>query len=133
MFLSTVTNAGARRRRPPPAAAAAAGYGPLVRTEDQNGDEILALPEGFQYVTFSKTGDPMSDGTATPRAHDGMAAFPAANGRTLLIRNHEVRNGPGDYAAAVVAPESVKYDPLGVAGTVSVLFDTRTGERSATG
>ncbi len=71
----------------------------------------------------------MSDGTATPRAHDGMGAFPAANGRTLLIRNHEVRNGPGNYAAAVVAPEGVKYDPLGVAGTVSVLFDTRTGEK----
>ncbi len=128
MFLSTVAKAGGSPS-PAPGAAAPAGYGPLVRTEDQNGDEILALPEGFQYVTFSRTGDAMSDGTATPRALDGMAAFRGDHGRTLLIRNHEVRNAPGDFAAAVVAPESVKYDPLGSAGTVSVLFDTRTGEK----
>jgi uncharacterized protein len=129
MLFDTFSKAGAE---PAPAfsSTAAAGYGPLVRTPDQNGDEILALPEGFTYVTFSKTGDLMSDGTPTPRAHDGAAAFraPGGTGHTLLIRNHEVRTAPGSMANAVLAPEAVKYDPLGVAGTVSVLFDTRTGQ-----
>jgi hypothetical protein len=106
---------------------ATAGYGPLRRTPDQNGDEVLALPEGFSYVTFSRTGAPMSDGTPTPRSHDGMAAFAAPRRRTLLIRNHEVRSAPGTVPNSVIAPPEVKYDPLGVAGTVSVLFDTRTG------
>ena len=102
------------------------GYGPLRPVPDQNGDEILALPAGFRYVTFSKTGDPMSDGTRVPRNHDGMAAFPGPDGRTRLIRNHEVRNGPGDMAAAVGGPQSTKYDPLGVGGTVTLDFDTNT-------
>jgi uncharacterized protein len=105
-----------------------AGYGPVSRTRDQNGDEILALPEGFTYVTFSKTGDLMSDGTPTPQAHDGMAAFAASRDRTLLIRNHEVRTGPGTVPGSVQVPANRKYDPLGVGGTVSVLFDTRRGE-----
>jgi uncharacterized protein len=131
MFFSTLTRAGAS---PSPALGGTpttgVGYGPLARAEDQNGDEILALPEGFSYVTFSKTGDLMSDGTPTPRSHDGMGAYkaPDRSGRTLLIRNHEVRNGPGNLANAVIAPEDVKYDALGVGGTVSVLFDTHTGE-----
>jgi secreted PhoX family phosphatase len=130
MFLSTLATAGAT---PSPAAGSSGvpgGYGPLVRVPDQNGDEVLALPEGFTYVTFSRTGDLMADGTPTPRAHDGMGAFQAPDGsaRTLLIRNHEVRTAPGTVLNAVQAPESVKYDPLGVGGTVSVLFDTRTGE-----
>lgn len=31
-------------------------YGPLAPVPDQNSDAILALPSGFSYVTFSKTG-----------------------------------------------------------------------------
>lgn len=130
MFFSTLTRAGAAPSPAPGSAAPGAGYGPLARAGDQNGDEILAVPEGFSYVTFSKTGDPMADGTPTPRSHDGMGAFkaPDRSGRTLLIRNHEVRNAPGNFANAVLAPEDVKYDALGVGGTVSAIFDTRTGE-----
>lgn len=105
-----------------------AGYGPLSRAADQNGDEILALPEGFEYVTFSKIGDTMSDGTPVPRAHDGMASFPVRRGQTLLIRNHEVRTAPGTVLGSVQGPEELRYDPLGVGGTVSLLFDTRRGE-----
>jgi hypothetical protein len=40
------------------------GYGAPSRVADQNGDEVLALPEGFDYVTLSKIGDIMSDGNA---------------------------------------------------------------------
>jgi secreted PhoX family phosphatase len=101
--------------------------GPVSRKPDQNGDEILALPDGFSYVTFSKTGDPMSDGTPVPRAHDGMAAFHHSGGRTLLIRNHEVRTAPGTVENSVQVPEDRRYDPLGVGGTTSLLFDTRRG------
>lgn len=104
------------------------GYGPLRRTADQNGAEILALPEGFTYVTFSKIGDPMSDGTPVPVAHDGMAAFRGRRGATLLIRNHEVRTAPGTVAGSVQGPAQLRYDPLGVGGTTSLLFDTHRGE-----
>jgi hypothetical protein len=31
-------------------------YGPLARVPDQRGVEVLALPAGFSYVTFSHTG-----------------------------------------------------------------------------
>jgi uncharacterized protein len=105
---------------------ASVGYGPLQRRPDQDGNEVLALPEGFSYVTFSRTGDRMSDGTPTPRAHDGMAAFASSRrDSVVLVRNHEVRTAPGTVENSVIAPEAVKYDPLGVGGTVSVLFDTR--------
>src|SRR5918994_7574675 len=103
------------------------GYGTLSRVADQNGDEILALPDGFDYVTFSKIGDIMSDGTPVPVAHDGMAAFEGKRGTTLLIRNHEVRTGPGTVAGSAQAPTEAKYDPLGVGGTTTLVFDTRNG------
>ena len=50
-------------------------------------------------MTFSKIGDPMTDGTPVPRNHDGMAAFRARAARRRLIRNHEVRNAPGTVPA----------------------------------
>jgi secreted PhoX family phosphatase len=103
------------------------GYGPLARVADQNGDEILALPDGFTYVTFSRIGETMSDGTPVPVAHDGMAAFKGHRNTTLLIRNHEVRTAPGTVDGSVQAPEASKYDPLGVGGNVTLLFDTRRG------
>ena len=70
----------------------------------------------------------MSDGTPVPRAHDGMAAFRARRGRTLLIRNHEVRTAPGTVLGSAHAPVRATYDPLGVGGTTTLLFDTRRGE-----
>ena len=60
------------------------GYGPLQAAGDD-----LALPEGFQYRVISNEGDPMDDGFPTPKAMDGMAAFPLWNGNVLLVRNHE--------------------------------------------
>src|SRR5688500_7272945 len=50
-------------------------YGPLQRTPDQRGVEVLALPPGFSYVTFGHSGTTMTDGNPTPLALDGMAAF----------------------------------------------------------
>lgn len=103
----------------------AGGYGALRPTPDQNGDQILALPKDFSYVTFSKTGDAMSDTNLVPRNLDGMAAFAAPGGRTRLIRNHEVRNAPGVMTAAVGGDASKRYDPMGVGGTTTLDFDTR--------
>ena len=93
--------------------ARSAGYGPLVELGPE-----LALPSGFTYSVLSYDGKPMTDGSPTPGAFDGMAAFPLPNGNVRLIRNHENRDRPwgtrpkGDPAKA--------YDPKG-AGCVSSL------------
>jgi secreted PhoX family phosphatase len=88
------------------------GYGQLV--ED---DGILLLPEGFKAQVVRAVGDPMSDGAPTPIAFDGMAAFPAPDGRIRLVRNHEVRTRPGR------AIGSRPYDPLGGGGTTTLELD----------
>ena len=36
----------------------------------------------------------MDDGFPTPKAMDGMAAFPLWNGNVLLVRNHEDNQAP---------------------------------------
>jgi hypothetical protein len=84
-------------------------YGPLRRVRDQRGVEVLALPAGFHYVTFSYSGSAdwpdslMSDGNPTPLALDGMGAFAGrrlhGGGRhghlVRLVRNSEDRNPAG--------------------------------------
>lgn len=112
--------------RPKPGAAG--GYGPLSPVEDQHGSAVLALPADFQYVTFSKIGETMSDGTTVPRAHDGMAAFRGPGVTTRLVRNHEVRTPPGTVSGSVMGPAATKYDPLGVGGTTTLDFNTATME-----
>ncbi|MGH7540932.1 MAG: alkaline phosphatase PhoX [Gemmatimonadota bacterium] len=89
------------------------GYGPL----EPAGPE-LALPPGFRYVRFGVEGDPMSDGRPTPRAHDGMAAFPLDNGHVRLIRNHEDGDPPGQ--ARPLCDAEVAYDPRAGGGTTSL-------------
>lgn len=112
-------------RRKPRFGTPGTGYGALYRTPDQNGDEILALPGGFHYVTFGRTGEPMSDGSPTPRAHDGMTCFEMPGGTIRLIRNHELRNAPGDMALAVLGPAGMRYDALASGGCVTLDFDPR--------
>jgi uncharacterized protein len=98
-----------------------AGYGPLFPTDDATtGLPLLLLPEGFKYVSFGWTGDALENGEPTPGAHDGMAAFPAGNGRTRLVRNHEVGRGTPFSAA--------RYDPAAGGGTTTLEFDTHKGE-----
>jgi len=71
------------------AAPAELGYGPLRPVQDATtGMPLLELPEGFRYLTFGWTGDPMDDGRRIPPLHDGMAAFAGENGRVVLVRNH---------------------------------------------
>jgi len=104
-------------------------YGDLRPTPDQNGERILALPPDFRYVTFSKIGERMSDGNIVPRAPDGMTCFEWKHDQVRLIRNHEVRNGPGAFndpsTFSMGGPAATRYDPLGVGGTVTLDFDIR--------
>jgi secreted PhoX family phosphatase len=105
--------AAAARRRP--------DYGPLYPTPDgTTGLPLLHLPQGFRYVSLGWTGDPLADGTPTPGAHDGMAAFAFKGGRIRLVRNHEIGAGaPFDADLA--------YDPAAGGGTTTLEFNTFTG------
>jgi uncharacterized protein len=92
------------------------GYGPLQATKDgTTGLPLLELPEGFRYLTLGWAGDKMDNGTPTPHAHDGMAAFAGPNDTIVLVRNHEVSASPafGDRP----------YDPQAGGGTTTIVFD----------
>ncbi len=119
-----IRRGGYRKRRGP-----ASNYGDLLPAQDQDGNYILALPRGFQYATFSRIGDATSDGFIVPRNHDGMQAFDGPGRTVRLIRNHEVRNAPGDFDPArfsLTGPEGTRYDPVGVGGTMTIDFDPRS-------
>ncbi|MFN6513909.1 MAG: alkaline phosphatase PhoX [Nostoc sp. CreGUA01] len=88
------------------------GYGSLV--PDPNG--LLDLPAGFQYRTFSLTGELMNDGTLVPGAHDGMAAFPGPRNTVILVRNHELSPTSGTTAQG---PNP--YDPFCKGGTTNLV------------
>ena len=106
------------------------GYGPLVPTADlRDGVERIALPEGFQYRSFSPAGSFMSDGNRVPLAHDGMGVFNMPDGKFRLVRNHEDRNAPGAGTTALEAGKS--YDMKGGGGTTTVVINpfTRQVER----
>jgi len=72
------------------------GYGPLV----PDSDGLFDLPAGFDYITFSDTGEEMDDGLLVPGAHDGMACYPGLeDGQVILVRNHELSAGVRDDSA----------------------------------
>ncbi|HCR17670.1 MAG TPA: phosphatase [Candidatus Latescibacteria bacterium] len=111
------------------------GYGKLM--PDPEG--ILDLPKGFSWKVISQVGEKMDDGYLVPGLHDGMAAFPGLNGRTILVRNHELNStsspdgGPfgKDNALFDARARSSTYDQgqetpcLG--GTTTLVYDTRAG------
>jgi secreted PhoX family phosphatase len=100
-------------------------YGDVHPTPDENGDTILALPKGFKYVTFSKTGEEFGDGLVVPRNHDGMTCFGMRGDKVRLIRNHELRNQAGDFTLGVNGPASMRYDAKGMGGCMTLDFDTK--------
>src|SRR5215218_2740165 len=117
-------------------------YGPLRRVKDQRGVEVLALPAGFSYVTFSHTGSTMSDGNPTPLALDGMSAFAGrprhgdhrhghhghrGDGLVRLVRNSEDRN-PVGVPGGLTGNRTMAYDPAGFGGTTTLVFDERRQE-----
>jgi len=92
------------------------GFGPLVPVPDKRDGEIrLLLPKGFNYRSFSYTGESMDDGYTVPGRQDGMAAFRAGRGRIRLVRNHEV-NGPGP----AIGDADKAYDPMAQGGTTTL-------------
>ncbi len=106
--------------------AEADGYGPLAPVPDlRDGVPRIALPEGFQYRSFSVAGEIMSDGARVPLAHDGMAVF-NVNGTLRLVRNHEDRNPPGAGSTTVDAVKA--YDIKGGGGTTTLVVNPFTRE-----
>jgi secreted PhoX family phosphatase len=103
-----------------PTTAPGSSYGPIAPAVDQRtGQELLALPAGFQYWSFSEVGTPMRDGRMVPASHDGMAAF-GHRRKIRLVRNHEVRG-----AATAFGPPELSYDANSGGGNTIVEFDPR--------
>ena len=96
------------------------GYGDLV--PDPNG--LLDLPKGFQYRVFSEEATPMLSGGLVPSSHDGMGAFAAEGGKTILVRNHEmdVDDVVEDGLTPVALVEGTVYDPEATGGTTNLLI-----------
>ncbi|HSA56519.1 MAG TPA: alkaline phosphatase PhoX [Gemmatimonadaceae bacterium] len=92
-------------------------YGELVSAGPE-----LALPPDFKYVMFGAEHTPMSDGTPTPGAHDGMAAFPMPNGTIRLVRNHELRPQviDGVITSTAFGDPAHAYDRKGPGGTSTI-------------
>ncbi len=98
---------------------------------------VLDLPDRFSYTLFSRYGETMDDGLIVPAAHDGMAAFPGEDGKTVLVRNHELildggPFGPDNALLSKVDPAKVFDRGYGrtpsAGGTTTLVFDTRTQE-----
>ena len=118
------------------------GYGPLVPAGDD-----LALPVGFQYRVIANEGDPMDDGFPTPKAMDGMAAYPLPNGNVLLVRNQEDGQagntlrprppGSTSTSAGILAgrldthygPRAFAYDTYAAGGTTTLEVEPHGGRR----
>jgi secreted PhoX family phosphatase len=98
-----------------------AGYGPLVDKGD------LFLPEAFSYTVISRQGEPLDDGSPTPGIFDGMGAYRAEDGKTILIRNHENRERAGEIKV-VTGPDN-EYNPEMFGGNTKLVIDVRKAGR----
>jgi len=106
-------------------------YGPLRPVADlETGLPLICLPEGFEYRTYSWTGDAMSEGSPTPSAHDGMGVIASrtvdGEREVTLVRNHEraLANpilAPARYDASTPAGQA--FAPAG--GTTTLTFRGR--------
>jgi uncharacterized protein len=108
----------------PPGLVTQAGFGELV--DDPDGR--LALPEGFAYTVVTEAGvTELESGEPTPRNHDGTGAFAAKGGLTVLVCNHEIREGAGTDLQ-VPHLDGLVYDP-GAAGGCTIVVAEPTGRR----
>lgn len=113
------------------------GFGPLVYREG----DILSLPKGFSAQVISRQGDRMSDGFLCPGAHDGMGTFKGANGKVLLVRNHELT--PGSYGEGPFGKDNAMVEKVSkdkiydyasggkymcVGGTTTTVYNEQTGK-----
>src|SRR5262249_4985228 len=88
----------------------AGGYGPPAPALDQRGERVLGLPEGFRYVPFSRSGEPLDGGAQVPARPHGMASFARPDGTIRLIRNHELPGRADAHAPGVALPAELHYD-----------------------
>ena len=115
------------------------GFGPPPPYEFKpSPNRLLDLPEGFTAHAFSRTGEQMDDGLWVPGAHDGMAAYPGPNGKTILIRNHELQATSKSVGAFGWNNEKIEraavdkfYDAGSgelpcLGGTTTLVYDTKT-------
>ena len=98
------------------------GYGPLVP------ERYLAHPAAFDYQIIDRQGIPMRDGRPTPGIFDAMGAYPdvgptrtGGGDRTILIRNHENRERPGEIK--VVTGPGLEYDETAFGGNTKLLVE----------
>lgn len=96
---------------------------------------MLDLPEGFSYRILSVAGEVMDDGYRVPCAFDGMGCFAQADGRLVLVRNHELdphegKRGPGGQCAAAYDSHGKSGAPL-PGGASRLLYDPATGSVEA--
>ncbi len=100
-------------------------YGAIGPVADETtGLELLQLPDGFRYMSYSWTGDPLRDGTLCPNLHDGMAVVDYQLGlpsRLILVRNHEGGVSPAPY----IDRPAITYAADGGGGTTNLVFNTR--------
>jgi secreted PhoX family phosphatase len=130
-------------------------YGPIgPKTDETTGLDLLLLPDGFSYKSYSWTGDEMTDGVPCPNLHDGMAVIDEwrrddadvrsgeeamavnapggraarSTGKIVLVRNHE----GGEGALYVNERPDITYSLPGAVsgngGTTNLIFDTKKGE-----
>ena len=102
-------------------------------------NKLLDLPEGFVSHAFSRTGEKMDDGLWVPGKHDGMAALPGPDGKTILIRNHELKAsdkivGPFGWNNEMLnLVDTDKFYDAGfkkapsLGSTTTLVYDTRSG------
>nr|WP_282453008.1 alkaline phosphatase PhoX [Lysobacter sp. CAU 1642] len=100
------------------------GYGPLRPVADEvTGLELLSLPEGFRYRSFSWAGEALADGTPCPGRHDGMGVVAVEGEVVTLVRNHEQTALTGAFGHA-----ECHYDPACSGGTTTLRYDLAKGE-----
>lgn len=106
----------------------ASPYGPIFPARDKStGLELIMLPRGFQYTSFSWVGDVLNDGNVCQSGHDGMSIVAAANPgggltgksqKLTLIRNQEVFGVGG----MPITPSN-NYDSQGSGGTTVLTWE----------
>ncbi len=103
------------------------GYGKLVLKGD------LWLPPQFNYQVISRQGQPQRFGGPTPGIFDGMGAFPDTGDgvnptadTTILIRNHENRERPGELK--VITGPGLEYDETAFGGNTKIVVERRKAE-----
>lgn len=102
-----------------------AHYGPLSPKPDiSTGLKLLALPDGFEYLSFGWTGQIMDDGRPTAANHDGMAVAGRQGDIISLVRNHELTANKSTQCLV----SGGMYNPVEFGGTTNLLFNFTTGQ-----